>query len=109
MGGKMTKYVNYKKPTRSLKERMEPHPVWRGIGLILAILIPVMAYYLVSFALENPSKYSWISIPRELVINRLWDPLVLIKLLYTVIMVLAVFIVIALFTFLINSMFGTRQ
>lgn len=105
----MTKYVKYNKPTRSLKERMEPHPVWRGIGLILAILIPVMSYYLVSFALENPGKYSWIVIPRELVINRLWDPLMVIKLLYSLVAVLAIYMVIALFTFIISSMIGTGR
>lgn len=106
----MTKYVNYyQKPSKPLKERLAPHPVWRGIGLVLAILIPIMAYYLVSFALENPGEFSWLSIPGELVIGRLWDPLLLIKLLYTLAVVLAIFIIAAIFTFLLNSLFGTKR
>lgn len=106
----MTKYVSYyKKPTKSLKERLEPHPIWRGIGLVLAILIPIMAYYLVSFALANSGKFPWLSIPSELVINKLWDPFLVIKLLYTLAVVIAIFFVVAFFSFLLNSLFGTRH
>lgn len=36
----MTKYVN-----PSAKERSEePHPVWRGIGLVMIILIPILSF-----------------------------------------------------------------
>jgi hypothetical protein len=104
----MTKYVNYQKPTRSLKERLEPHPIWRGIGLIMAVVLPIMAYLLVADALSNPAKYPWFSIPSELIINQLWDPMILIKIIFTLILVLAMFVVIGFFTFVMYSMFGRK-
>lgn len=36
----MSRYVNYDKKERS----PEPHPVWRGIGLIMLIMIPVLSF-----------------------------------------------------------------
>ena len=39
----MGKYDRYDKPRQSAKQP-KMHPIWRGIGCLMLILIPVMAY-----------------------------------------------------------------
>ena len=40
----MGKYSKYQRP--SIKRLREVHPIWRGIGCILIVLVPLMAYAL---------------------------------------------------------------
>ena len=105
----MTKYVNYyQKPVKTLKERLEPHPIWRGIGLILAVVLPVMSYFIVSYLINHTNEYPWFAIPKELVFPQIWDPFVLIKVIYTLVLALLLFIVISLVTFLISGLVGIK-
>jgi hypothetical protein len=110
MGGRaMTKYVNYyQKPLKTEKEKMEPHPVWRGIGLILAVVIPTISYLLVNNLLQNPGSYPWLGIPPQLVIPVLWDPLILIRVLYTLLVTVVIFVVIGLVTLLLYKLAGVK-
>lgn len=101
----MTKYVNYhQKQGLSVKERMVIHPIWRGIGLILAIVLPVMSYLVVLSMLENPGGYPWLPLPPELILRQFSDPLILLKLIYSLVLTFFIFAVITLLTFMINSL-----
>ncbi|NJD60955.1 MAG: hypothetical protein C3F13_11500 [Anaerolineales bacterium] len=53
------------------EERYKIHPIWRGIGCILLILVPIMSWYIATLFLESnkkvvlPYEFSQvISIPR---------------------------------------------
>jgi len=101
----MTKYVNYhQKQGLSVKERMEIHPIWRGIGLILAIVLPAMSYLIVITMLGNPGGYPWLPLPSELILRQFSDPLILLKIIYSLVLTFLIFAVISLFTFMINSL-----
>ncbi|MFN2216592.1 MAG: hypothetical protein ACK2TS_06575 [Anaerolineales bacterium] len=62
----MSKYSKYQKPEEFQERKI--HPIWRGIGCILALVLPVISYFLavelVDFGLAN----EW-PIPRELLGN----------------------------------------
>ena len=103
----MTKYSNhYRQDARSQKERNEPHPIWRGIGLIFMIVLPIMSFLIVTYFLANPGLIPWLEIPEQIVFQGIWDPFIVVKIIGTVLLSFVLFIVISFFTFLINSIFG---
>ena len=53
----------YKKP-KAIEEK-KIHPIWRGIGCILALILPVLSYFL-SIELVNYGLANEWPIPREL-------------------------------------------
>jgi hypothetical protein len=45
------------------------HPVWRGIGCIFMVLLPIMAYTVAVILVRENFIQQWVSIPRELTIS----------------------------------------
>jgi hypothetical protein len=39
----MSKYSKYQKPPKEIKPAL--HPIWRGIGCLMAIILPVLSYF----------------------------------------------------------------
>jgi len=76
-------------------------PVWRGIGFILMIGIPFLAYVLSLVLLEQNAQQGWISIPREYLARGV-DSLLYIKIGLTLLLSLLLF---AIFSFLGVLMF----
>jgi hypothetical protein len=59
----MSKFTQYEQPQ---KERThEIHPVWRGIGCMMLILIPIMAYAGASLLLDANFRNHWVPVPLE--------------------------------------------
>lgn len=68
--GKYEAYSNKRKPP----VKREVHPIWRGIGFVMLILIPFMSYIGTLILLEENAKKGWFSIPGDLIspyINRI--------------------------------------
>jgi hypothetical protein len=82
------------------------HPVWRAIGCILLIVIPFISYVAADYIIQNRAVFSWVIIPREMVVSNLHDPLLLVKLFYTAIFVAILYLVMTLITFVSNRLFG---
>lgn len=62
----MTKYDKYHLQ-RSLRDRpYEIHPIWRGIGCLLIIISPIIAYSLAHILVNMNLDNGWYVIPREL-------------------------------------------
>ena len=60
----MAKYSKYE--YRQIKEkRWEVHPIWRGIGCFLLVLVPVMAYAAAVLMVQNGIVQRMFSIPAE--------------------------------------------
>lgn len=51
-----------KKPER----REGTHPIWRGIGCIMMVLIAVMSYAGASLLVDANGKHGWVQVPSEL-------------------------------------------
>lgn len=96
--------------------KAEIHPIWRGIGCLFMILIPIMSYAGAIVLIQQNSKNSWVPFPFDLVANQshilfklLGDPMIHIKLILMVALMFLLFSVFAIITFSINSAFGASR
>lgn len=62
----MTRYDKFSPRSRMPKRPWTVHPVWRGIGCFMMILIPVMAYAGAVLLVQENYKRGWLPMPREL-------------------------------------------
>ena len=64
----MGRYRSYTR--QAVKERpWDVHPIWRGIGCVLLILIPIMAYAGAVVLIRENIENNWVSLPRELTVS----------------------------------------
>jgi len=85
------------------KERM--HPVWRGVGFALIVILPAISYIASLLLIEANKTERWFNIPADL-ISKGNDPYSTIKLVLTL-MVFALFSIIFTTIFMIlYSIFG---
>jgi hypothetical protein len=61
----MGKYQHYQAPRPKAKPG-SVHPVWRGIGCFLMILIPIMSYAAAELLIEQNKSAGWVVVPVEL-------------------------------------------
>ncbi len=59
----MGKYQTFRPPER--KRRRSVHPIWRGIGCLLMIILPVISYVAAVQVIQYGLKARW-PLPREL-------------------------------------------
>ncbi len=111
---------NYFDKRSPANQEQQVHPVWRGIGLILMVFIPVLSFLASSVILDLNNQYGWFMIPSELFLGNqpkltfylskvgifISDQLILAKLALTAAVSFVVYAVFTLITFLMNRMFG---
>lgn len=100
----MGKYQSFMKERPPSNER-KIHPIWRGIGFALMIIVPILSYVASLLILQENNTQHWFPIPAEL-IARGSDPLLYTKIFITVILCIIAFGVFNLITAIANSMFG---
>jgi hypothetical protein len=83
-----------------------PHPVWRGIGCGLMIIIPAISYIAANYFVTNANLYKWMVLPGEMVVKVFSDPLILIKILYAIIFAAGLYLILTVITFIVNRFFG---
>jgi hypothetical protein len=54
------------------------HPVWRGVGFVIMVIIPIVAYFLATWLLTLNAANNWIPIPHEF-LSKSKDELVYVK------------------------------
>lgn len=62
----MAKYDKYNPRSRAAERPWEIHPVWQGIGCLMMILIPIMAYAGAVLIVQENTEQGWIPFPVEL-------------------------------------------
>jgi len=60
----MGRYERY--DSRRRAKATEPHPIWRGIGCFLIILLPIISYVLADATIKAGVKARWSFMPYEL-------------------------------------------
>lgn len=95
----------YTTKPKTQNEERQAHPIWRGVGFGLMVILPIISYATALILIGMNNTEHWIAIPRDLLVrNR--DPLLLIKFLVTI-MVMAVFAIILTLIFqILYSLFG---
>jgi hypothetical protein len=86
----------------------EIHPIWRGIGFLLIILTPILAYSGTLVLLQENSKNHWMTIPRDLIVQAS-DPLLLVKVVMTVGLSVLIYALFTFITFILYSIFGPSR
>lgn len=61
----MSKYEKYNPRSRQAERPWDVHPIWRGIGCIMMILIPILSYAAAVLLVEENLQQKWLPIPRE--------------------------------------------
>jgi hypothetical protein len=89
--------------------KLPQHPIWRGIGCIMMIVIPALSYLVASMLVDNRQDLPWLVIPRDLIFTQLKDMFLLVRVLYAGILALVIGGILALITFLINSLLGPSK
>lgn len=96
---------------RTVKKEPRPavHPMWRGIGLILIVVIPGLSFLATNILFVNRTKLNWFIIPEKMISHSLKDPYIFVKVLYTVLISLVVFFIIALVTFSLDRIVNPKR
>ena len=86
----------------------EPHPIWRGIGFIMIILIPLLSYGIGLVLLQENARQGWVAIPRDL-IARGADPDLYLKIILTVAISFVLYAVFTFISVVVLRAFGPKR
>lgn len=89
--------------------RMPPHPIWRGIGCVMLVFIPILAFILASILVDNRNSFPWLIIPQDLIFTQWKDIYFAVRLLYAGFIILIVSALLALITFVFTRIFGPSK
>lgn len=56
----------YRTSSVTPEEKREIHPIWRGIGCILIVIIPLMAYASAVLLIDENAQRGWFRIPPDI-------------------------------------------
>jgi hypothetical protein len=62
----MGRYTTIQKPEEKHDEIL---PVWRGVGFVMMVLLPIMAYAGSRLLLQQNDAKGWFEIPKEIIIS----------------------------------------
>ena len=103
----MAKHNRFRKDLPTAPNKLPLHPIWRGIGCIMAVILPVVSFILSTILFQNRDKFNWMLVPPELMLNNYpKDPLLLAKIVYAAIILFLIIAVLALVTFFISKIFA---
>ena len=103
----MGKYSSYvKEPSADERAKKTVHPIWRGVGFLLAIIVPIFSYIASVLILQENSAANWFSVPAEVLSPWGPDPYIFLKLIITIFLIILISGVFMFITFLTNSLFG---
>ncbi len=93
----MGKYQRNVRPLQPSFSNRKIHPIWRGVGFAMMILIPFMSYFAADWFLTENVRKHWVEFPANLLIKTQGLPE---DLLIRIIVIVALMIILyALFTF----------
>lgn len=104
----MTKYQSFSTRSATPKKK-EIHPIWRGVGFVLMILTPVLAYAATIVLMDANRVKGWVRIPRELIMQGWGDPYLLVKLIMIVLFSIVIYGLFSFITFIIYGAFGAPR
>jgi quinol-cytochrome oxidoreductase complex cytochrome b subunit len=106
----MPKFAHYVQESEDPDvRRKQIHPIWRGIGWILMIVVPVLSYLGAIEVLKANSTKNWFPIPTDILSPWGSDPLIFVKLLIALAITIVAFTIIFLIGAIINSLVGPSR
>jgi hypothetical protein len=104
----MGKYSSMQRRSSSKTQPDGLPPIWRGIGFGMMILIPGMAYVGMLVLIQYNQDHNLFPIPMD-VINKTGDPLLFIKIGIVLVLMLVMYAILMLVTFILNKLFSPSQ
>ena len=106
----MAKHNMFRKELPTAPDKHPLHPIWRGIGCIMAVVLPVVSFIVSTLLFENQEQFKWMIVPQELMLkNNPKDPLLLAKLVYAAIILFIIAAILAIITFFVNKLLGPSK
>jgi hypothetical protein len=103
----MGKYNEFVRVNPEQEKRKRPiHPVWRGIGFILVIVVPYFAYMAALRIFDLNRTQRWFPIPGDILTTWGSDPYIFVKLLIALVIVVAISAALMFLVFVGNALFG---
>ena len=87
------------------KEGPDVHPIWRGVGFLMMILIPGLSFVASLIVVQENNKQGWVPIPTEF-LSKWVDPYLFIYIGLTILFSIVLYFVFQMFTFIIYRYFG---
>lgn len=87
----------------------QAHPIWRGVGLILMILTPVIAIFGSIALVDANAQAGWVAIPRDLLAKGVGDSLLYVKIIVGLVIFAVVTVFFRLITFILYGAFGPSR
>jgi hypothetical protein len=105
----MGKYSSYQQRAPEKGRNDTIHPIWRGVGFGLMILIPIISYAAMKLLLDYDMKTNLFPIPADLIIQGGRYPLLYVEIGIFVIIALVLYTVLVFFNFVIYKFFGPSR
>jgi hypothetical protein len=114
MAGKYREYGGPRKTTvRDVQKRI--HPVWRGVGFGMMVLIPIISYAGMQVLLQQNGIHGWFPIPVDLLakpgdfLYRFFpDPMIVIKLVIMFLIMFVLYLIFLIFSSAVSATFGLK-
>jgi hypothetical protein len=98
------------------EERNKIHPIWRGIGFLFIIIIPLLGYAASEVLLDLNGKNNWFPLPVDLIarpgqflFSVFPDPLLYIKMLIAFVFILTFYMLFTFLSFMVIGAFGVNN
>jgi hypothetical protein len=110
----MSKRGNFETQVEEKDIKTQTHPIWRGVGFAMIILIPIVSYAAAEVIVQQNMKSHFFPWPYDLMARQtdfLWngDPLLYFKVVVTITIMLILSALFTLAYFLVNSAFGAPR
>lgn len=105
----MNKNAIFQKERVSKSEGARIHPVWRGIGFVMMIFIPVLSFLGATVIMDYNKTENWFPIPPEFIVSWPTDPYILMRLFITAILCFLIYALFMLITFMISGLFAPKR
>ena len=104
MGGKF--YGSGGRRIVRTREKIEPHPIWRGIGFIILLITPVLGYFAAILLIAENQNKGWVSIPVDFLYKgqlKIFpnDPLLFVKVGLTIILMFIIYFLLQLIAMIV--------
>jgi|GEM_PF-3466857 energy-converting hydrogenase Eha subunit F len=105
----MGKYSSMQNRNETKKQPEGLPPIWRGIGFGMMILIPGMAYVGMLVLMQYNQDHNLFPIPMDMINKTAGDPLLFIKISVVLVLMLVLYAILMMVTFLLNKIFTPSQ
>lgn len=62
----MSKYYAQWRRPKMAQRKWKVHPVWRGIGCLMIVIIPIFSYLVAGVVIQSNFEQGWVAIPFNL-------------------------------------------